>query len=197
MNEWAIVNWKAFSEETGKETIKKKGTNAGPAAFQLGNYKVSKCWEIAVQQMRTGEKATVTCPGSLVDQSADKTDDVYGSDLGRKYQLEVVECDYNPAYFKPEKLREDTCFYIKPTGKDGQGSNLALTVDTVDLYFPENYGIYNIQVKEFKGDNKDNISQQWTYKASDQSINTKLHPGRAMFEGANGNLIVYESLQLD
>ena len=33
MNEWAIVNWKAFSEETGKQTIKKLGINDGPAAF--------------------------------------------------------------------------------------------------------------------------------------------------------------------
>ena len=49
MNEWAIVNWNAYSEETGKQTIKRKGAKDGPAAFQLGHYKVSKCWEIAVQ----------------------------------------------------------------------------------------------------------------------------------------------------
>ena len=147
--------------------------------------------------MRTGEKATVTCPGSLVDQAADKTDDVYGSDKGRKYELEVQECDLNPAYFKPEKLREDTCFYIRSTGKDGQGSNLALTVDTIDLYFPENYGIYNIQAKEFAGDSASNLAQQFTYKASDQSFTSKLHPGNTMFEGANGNLITYEGLAMD
>lgn len=49
MHEWAIVNWKGFSEETGKPTIKKEAYRNGPAAFQVGTYKVSKCWEIAVQ----------------------------------------------------------------------------------------------------------------------------------------------------
>ena len=78
MHEWAVVNWKAFSLETGNPTVKKDGYGDGPAAFQVGTYKVSKCWEIAVQQMRSGEKATVTCPGELVDQSIDSTDDVNG-----------------------------------------------------------------------------------------------------------------------
>lgn len=166
LHEWAIVKWKAFSEETGKQTVKKKSDEDTPAAFQVGHYKVSKCWEIAVQQMRTGEKATVTCPGHLVDQQIDITDDVHGKNKGRKYELEVQECDTHPKYFVPEKLREDKCFYIRPKGKDGQGSNLALTVDTVDLYFPESYGIYNIQVKEFMGDNASNKAQQWTYNAA-------------------------------
>lgn len=101
LDQWAIVYWKAYSEETGKLT-KKTNDNNKPAAFQIGHYKVSKCWEIAVQQMRAGEKATVTCPGSLVDQSADKTDDVYGKDKGRKYELEISECDAFPAYLQPE-----------------------------------------------------------------------------------------------
>jgi len=159
MHEWAIVNWKGFAEETGKPTIKKDKYKDGPAAFQVGTYKVSKCWEIAVQQMRSGEKATVTCPGELVDQSIDKTDDVYGKELGRKYELEVQECAMHPLYFVPENLRTDICFYIRPSGFNGQGSNMALTVDTVDLYYPENYGIYNIEVKEFAGDKSDNKAQ--------------------------------------
>lgn len=126
MHEWAIVNWKGFGEETGKPTTKKAAYATGPAAFQVGTYKVSKCWEIAVQQMRSGEKATVTCPGELVDQAIDQTDDVFGRDLGRKYELEVQECAMKPTYFVPEKLRTDTCFYIRPAGFNGQGSNMAL-----------------------------------------------------------------------
>lgn len=74
----------------------------------------------------------------------DKTDDVMDTNRGRKYEFEVLECDTYPAFFKPEKITQDACFYIRPFGVDGQGSNLALTVDSVDLYYPEAYGIYNI-----------------------------------------------------
>ena len=102
----------------------------------------------------------------------------------------------HPLYFVPETLRTDVCFYIRPSGFNGQGSNLALTVDTVDLYYPENYGIYNIEVKEFAGDKADNKAQQWTYNSSTKSLQTKLHSGKVAFEGANGNLIVYEQMGL-
>ena len=78
--------------------------------------------------MRPNEKASVTCPRDLVDEGLDKTNDVAGN-LGRRYEFEVMECDKYPAFFKPAKMLEDTCFYIKPSGVDGQGSNLALTVD--------------------------------------------------------------------
>ena len=109
--------------------------------------------------MKGGEKATVTCPGNLVDQSIDITGDVHTKDLGRKYELEVQECDMNPAYFKPETLKADTCFYIRPTGwNEGQGSNLALTVDDIDLYYPQDYGIFNIQTKEYLGDFPGNLA---------------------------------------
>jgi hypothetical protein len=105
----------------------------------VGTYKVSKCWEIAVQQMRSGEKATVTCPGELVDQSIDSTDDVNGKSQGRKYELEVQECATHPLYLIPEELKPDKCFYIRPSG-----TPMALTVDTQDLYYPKSYGIFNI-----------------------------------------------------
>ena len=125
-DEWAVVKWKSFSLETGKETT---SNYQNPTAWKIGEYKVSKCWEIAVSQMRANEKATITCPRSLVDEGLDKSGDVYNSELGRKYEFEVLECDKYPAFFKPEKLLETKCFYIKVSGIDGQGSNLALTVD--------------------------------------------------------------------
>ena len=115
MHEWAIVNWKGFAVETGKPTIKKDKYSDGPAAFQVGTYKVSKCWEIAVQQMRSGEKATVTCPGELVDQSIDKTDDVYGKDLGRKFRGKklFILASFNSSYpMGFENTFEQICEYM-------------------------------------------------------------------------------------
>lgn len=192
--EWAVVKWKAFSEETGEET----NTNEkNPTFWKIGEYKVSKCWEIAISQLRPLEKAMINCPRDLIDQGLDKTDDVINKNRGRKYEFEVQECDQYPAFFKPEKITNDKCFYIKPSGVDGQGSNLALTVDSVDLYYPESYGIYNIQLKEFAGDRADNKAQQFTYNGDSLAIKTKLHSSTAMFEGANKNVITYESLGMD
>jgi len=125
-DQWAVVSWKAFSIETGAET---KSSEQNPAYWKIGEYKVSKCWELAVSQMRANEKATIECPRDLIDQGLDKTDDVFNKDLGRRYEFEVMECDKYPAFFQPDQLSTDKCFYIKPSGVDGQGSNLALTVD--------------------------------------------------------------------
>ena len=68
LNEWAVVNWKSYSLSTGQET---KTDGSSPAAWQIGQYTVSKCWDIAIQQMRGGEKASVTCPANLVDHELD------------------------------------------------------------------------------------------------------------------------------
>lgn len=68
--------------------------------------------------MRANEKATIECPRDLIDQSLDQTDD-NNKDLGRRYEFEVKECDKYPAYFKPDNIVNDKCFYIKPSGVDG------------------------------------------------------------------------------
>jgi len=71
-DEWAVVQWKAFSIETNTES---KSNARNPAYWKIGEYKVSKCWELAVSQMRAKEKASITCPRDLIDQDLDKTDD--------------------------------------------------------------------------------------------------------------------------
>ena len=43
--EWAVVRWKSFSLETGKEA---STLVQNPTAWKIGSYKVSKCWEIAI-----------------------------------------------------------------------------------------------------------------------------------------------------
>lgn len=29
--------------------------------FRIGHYEVSKCWDVAIMQMKAGEKATIQC----------------------------------------------------------------------------------------------------------------------------------------
>jgi FKBP-type peptidyl-prolyl cis-trans isomerase len=35
-----------------------------PAYFKIGEYQVSKCWDVAFQQMKAGQTARVFCPAN-------------------------------------------------------------------------------------------------------------------------------------
>jgi hypothetical protein len=69
---------------------------------------------------------------------------------------------------------------------------LALEVAKRDKYYPKYWGIYNIDVKEFKGRENPNVAQQFMYDEVDQSVKSLLHPEAVLFEGFNKNLIVYK-----
>ena len=48
MYEFAVVHWKGIDED-GKEVQNSRLENEKlPKAFQVGTYKVSKCWDIAI-----------------------------------------------------------------------------------------------------------------------------------------------------
>jgi len=51
------------------EDVKESG-DGRPAVFKLGHFQVSKCLDLAAQQMKQNEVATITCPADL-DQGGD------------------------------------------------------------------------------------------------------------------------------
>ncbi len=56
MNDWANVSWKSYRTNDENELIEvhnsdKAAGGEGPKVFLIGNYEVSKCWDIAIQQM--------------------------------------------------------------------------------------------------------------------------------------------------
>ena len=64
MGDWAVVHYKAFVE--GKLTENSRTYEKGfPRVLRLGYFQATKCWDIALQQLRSGDAATVTCPGYL------------------------------------------------------------------------------------------------------------------------------------
>ena len=65
------------------------------------------------------------------------------------------------------------------------------------MYYPQTYGIYNVQLKEFAGDSASNLAQQFTYSASRQAMLTKLHEKTSLFEGFNKNVITYADQSLN
>ena len=74
----------------------------------------------------------------------------------------MLECGPNPPYLRPamfsEPMIDNECFYIISSGKWGKGSNLAFQVDERDKYWPKDYGIFDIRVKEYKGREANNFA---------------------------------------
>ena len=62
MGDYARVHWTASNDADGEEENSKIFQFGNSKLFRLGHFEVSKCWDIAVMQMKAGEKASVTCP---------------------------------------------------------------------------------------------------------------------------------------
>jgi|TARA_B110001450_G_C17578999_1_gene464080 FKBP-type peptidyl-prolyl cis-trans isomerase len=65
-NDFVVATWKKWNgtDGTKMEDVKEKG-DGRPAVFRVGNFEVSKCLDIAAQQMKAGESATIHCPTDL------------------------------------------------------------------------------------------------------------------------------------
>jgi FKBP-type peptidyl-prolyl cis-trans isomerase 2 len=59
------LNYQLYSEEDGSKIEDTVGDYPRPLIFQTGKYQVSKCLDIAVQQMRAGEEGIAHCPNDL------------------------------------------------------------------------------------------------------------------------------------
>lgn len=96
----------------------KKTKRGNVQQFRVGYYEASKCWDVAIMQMKSGEKGTITCPaehdtgrgmrtGSYnnLDGEEDDLERTSGS-ADVTYELDVVECgggDFQPAPAKDVK----------------------------------------------------------------------------------------------
>jgi FKBP-type peptidyl-prolyl cis-trans isomerase len=106
MNDWTTVHWRGYLNgalvEDSRQYMEGK-----PKVFKLGHFEVSECWDIAIQQIRQGENATVLCPGSLdkgkgndentkLTADLDETSATIPANSDMKYEFEVIECGVNP-----------------------------------------------------------------------------------------------------
>ena len=148
----------------GKKVEDSKEFLQRPKVFQLGHYEVTKCWDIALQQVRQGESITVDCPGDLdkggvQDQYIhDNTASWIPEYSDMTYEFDVLECGINPPSLRPSiynmPLEGGHCFYIVSSGAEGEGSKLALEVTKKSRYEAK-WGIFNINLADYKGDESD------------------------------------------
>jgi FKBP-type peptidyl-prolyl cis-trans isomerase len=70
-DDYVVATWKKWNgtDGTKMEDVKESG-DGRPAVFKVGHFQVSKCLDLAAQQMHSGEVATITCPQDL-DQGGD------------------------------------------------------------------------------------------------------------------------------
>ena len=60
LNDWVRVQWSALDTSTGQIVQDSHSWKQGNSRlFRLGHYEVSKCWDVAIMQMKAGEKATI------------------------------------------------------------------------------------------------------------------------------------------
>lgn len=202
MNEWAIVHWKGVDEH-GKEVLNSKLQDEKlPKAFEVGRYKVSKCWDIAIQQMKAGGTYKFSCPQDLdlgpdsirshaIGTSAPITGDM-------TYEVEILQAGLNPPMLKtlyhPFKgIKNDVCFYLVSAGSDGKGSPYAVEASEKDKYYPKSTGAFNVALGDYHGKASNNKMQQWKFNAVSDTIESCGHSNSALLEGTNKNLITYKN----
>ena len=62
-----------------------------PISFEIGSFRVIKCWEQAIVQLHVGDKADINCPAELAYGHRSKPKIPADSDLN--FAVEVVSCE--------------------------------------------------------------------------------------------------------
>lgn len=95
MSDWASVTYEGFTPDGMKVNESEVGRRFN---FRVGHYEVSKCWDIAIQQMRPGETSTISCPG-ILDQGGNINQFIGESSAwlptyqDMQYKIRVIGCD--------------------------------------------------------------------------------------------------------
>ena len=211
MRDWAIVHWKGYNSEGKEVQNSRQQYDKMPKAFEVGRYKVSKCWDIAIQQMKAGGTYKFSCPEDL-DLGPTSTryyamnSNVPLTGASRvsgdmSYEVEILEAGPNPPMLNQlwnsyKGIKNDVCFYLVSVDASGRRTNYAVEANAQDKYHPSKTGAYNIALGEFKGSNSGNKQQQWTFSQADDTILSKFHDNSSILEGTNKNLIAYKNIKL-
>jgi len=141
-----------------------------------------------------------------VDESA--AEEQQGKQDAEKVKEIVAEeiAEPKPKHEKGTTLGSVECLDITYTGgKAEDGTEYVLEAAQVDKYHPKKFGVYNVLLapkashlsdEEDAKTGKHKLAQQWRYDADTQTLYSRMFPTKALFEGANKNLIVYKYMKL-
>jgi FKBP-type peptidyl-prolyl cis-trans isomerase FkpA len=67
---WARVHWTGRLKDGRVITDSRAEPGGLPKTFTVGRKQVFECWEYAIKELHSGDKATLTCPSELAYGSA-------------------------------------------------------------------------------------------------------------------------------
>jgi len=175
LNQWATVSWKAYVNGEEPQEIynsRREAAGEGPKQFRIGNYQVSKCWDMAIQQMSKGQVAKVLCPAFL-DKGGSRNNFRQsgtawvkeGTDI--TYEFEVQSCVAQLDFPKDDPIIPRRCMFVV---LDKMGEQMALTATTEDKYAPSSTGLFDIVITKYEGKDSKNRMQMWYWDERDHSF---------------------------
>lgn len=104
----------------GKDLVQDSRHVGRPVIFQMGQFEVAKCWDLALANMHAGEKLKLFCPAVYANGGAETYGDFDSFRIPENtdltYDLEVLECEGTinkiNAHMKKyhlDKLKKKTC----------------------------------------------------------------------------------------
>lgn len=138
---WATIHWSGSLKDGRVITDSRTEPGGLPKTFSVGSNNVYKCWDLAIPQLHQGDKAHVSCPGSLVYGTskvvAPLGDDAVPKDADVDFELEIVECNIAPhrtdpkVYAQPKTttMQPDACMYLHLVESDSTSLDLVLSTE--------------------------------------------------------------------
>jgi hypothetical protein len=154
-------------------------------------------------------KATTAKTEKTVNESTDPQDEENAVDAAKKAkESSDSEADVQKKKEAPKMLpvKNEKKAAKKALGKllastecmrlasmTADGTVVALTAKSEDLYAPKHTGVFNVEADRLQSGV---VAQRWRYDAKDKSLAPHLYPNKALSEGANKNLFVFDKLNL-
>ena len=170
--------------------------------------------EAAIESAKTGVETKAVEPAPKVEATdVNKVDESAAEEQAGKQDAAAVKeiiaeemAEPKPKHEKGTTLGSLECLDITYTGgKAEDGTEYVLEAAQVDKYHPKKFGVYNVLLapkashlsdEEDAKTGKHKLAQQWRYDADTQTLYSRMFPTKALFEGANKNLIVYKYMKL-
>jgi len=178
--QWATVHWTGRLMDGRVITDSRSEPGGLPKTFNVGASQVLSCWDLAIQKLNKGSKATITCPsylayGTAYTQSPLGGESVpAGSDM--TFDFEVLDCNIHPSnveHVQPVSttMQPDTCFYLHNVGSEHTSLDLVLSTEskTAAENWPAKYAIVEHKVADDK-------QQQWFYNEETGGIHNQADP---------------------
>jgi len=186
--DWTTVHWRGALKDGRVVTDSHDEGDGRPKVFALGASEVFKCWDLALLQLKQGDRAKVHCPYYLAYGNAYTWPGVGGepiplhSDID--FDIDVVECNKVPdriQYFGQPvttTMQPGACMYLHMVASADVEHDLVLSaVDTGSAPL-------NALVEEKVWYDK---SQQW-FATADGILSNAAHPDLQLTSIAGGNL---------